>query len=95
MPTFLPNEEKICISPLLIIFSPLGVKIIQPWNIYHLHQLVKKQFFCEIDFKKKSNKSISSLGTENEKVQSKNRAKVLEMADYIVPGHGPIFRVNK
>lgn len=34
-------------------------------------------------------------GSENEVEQVENRSKVLEMADYIVPGHGPMFRVDK
>lgn len=32
-------------------------------------------------------------GSENEEQQIANRAKVLAKADYIVPGHGPMFRV--
>ena len=34
-------------------------------------------------------------GSENEEKQRENRAKVLELADYIVPGHGPIFKVPR
>ena len=34
-------------------------------------------------------------GSENEEVQEKNRNKVLEMADFIVPGHGKMFKVKK
>ena len=34
-------------------------------------------------------------GSEDEKLQEKNRNKVLKMADFIVPGHGPMFKVNK
>ena len=32
-------------------------------------------------------------GSEDEVQQEKNRRKVLEMADFIVPGHGPMFKV--
>ena len=35
------------------------------------------------------------LGSENEAVQQLNREKILAMADFIVPGHGPKFQVNK
>ena len=34
-------------------------------------------------------------GSESESDQMLHRAKVLEMADFIVPGHGPMFKVNK
>jgi len=34
-------------------------------------------------------------GTENEIVQRKNRLKVAEMVDFIIPGHGPRFKVTE
>jgi len=34
-------------------------------------------------------------GSESEVEQVKSRKKVLEMADFIVPGHGPMFSVHK
>lgn len=34
-------------------------------------------------------------GSENPELQRINRAKVLALADFIVPGHGPMFKVNK
>eukprot|EP00092_Neocalanus_flemingeri_P004853 GFUD01005222.1.p1 GENE.GFUD01005222.1~~GFUD01005222.1.p1 ORF type:complete len:201 (-),score=75.77 GFUD01005222.1:54-656(-) len=34
-------------------------------------------------------------GSEDEEAQQENRRKILEMADLIVPGHGPMFRVVK
>lgn len=34
-------------------------------------------------------------GSENEDEQKKHRNKVLEMADYIIPGHGPMFHINR
>jgi len=33
-------------------------------------------------------------GTEDEQLQRKNRLKVAELADYIIPGHGPMFQVT-
>lgn len=36
-----------------------------------------------------------SAGSDSEDLQRKNRQKILEIADYIVPGHGPMFKVNK
>ena len=35
-----------------------------------------------------------SAGSENPELQIKNRSKVLHEADYIVPGHGPMFKVT-
>ncbi|XP_071531846.1 metallo-beta-lactamase domain-containing protein 1 [Panulirus ornatus] len=34
-------------------------------------------------------------GSENPELQEKHRNEVLLMADYIVPGHGPMFRVTE
>jgi len=34
-------------------------------------------------------------GSEDEKLQRKNRLKVAEMVDHIIPGHGPIFEVTE
>lgn len=34
-------------------------------------------------------------GTENEKLQRENRLKVAEMVDFIIPGHGPRFKVTE
>ncbi|XP_044255609.1 metallo-beta-lactamase domain-containing protein 1 [Tribolium madens] len=36
-----------------------------------------------------------SAGSDSEELQMKNRKKILEMADFIVPGHGPMFKVDK
>jgi len=33
-------------------------------------------------------------GSENPKLQEKNRNKILKRAQYIVPGHGPMFKVS-
>lgn len=33
-------------------------------------------------------------GSENSKSQEKHRNQVLLLADYIVPGHGPMFKVT-
>ena len=51
---------------------------------------------------KKMNTSLSlhplktlMSGSEDEVLQYKNRAEVLKVADYIVPGHGPMFKVTK
>lgn len=33
-------------------------------------------------------------GSENVELQKHHRSLVLDMADYIIPGHGPMFRVN-
>ena len=35
-----------------------------------------------------------SCGTVNPDQQEKSRAKIANIADYIVPGHGPIFKVT-
>lgn len=34
-------------------------------------------------------------GCEDEKLQRKNRLKVADMVDFIVPGHGPAFKVTR
>lgn len=34
-----------------------------------------------------------NAGSDSEELQLINRAKILEMADWIVPGHGPMFKV--
>lgn len=34
-------------------------------------------------------------GSEAPKSQEINRNKILQLADYIVPGHGPMFKVTK
>lgn len=34
-------------------------------------------------------------GTENEKLQRENRLRVAEMVDFIIPGHGPRFKVTE
>ncbi|XP_050308325.1 metallo-beta-lactamase domain-containing protein 1 [Anthonomus grandis grandis] len=34
-----------------------------------------------------------SAGSDSEELQRKNRQKILEIADFIVPGHGSMFRV--
>ncbi|CAL1269294.1 unnamed protein product [Larinioides sclopetarius] len=33
-----------------------------------------------------------TAGSENPKLQYQNRSKILNLADYIVPGHGPMFK---
>ena len=38
-------------------------------------------------------KRIFSSGTENESLQREQREKVLKLADFIIPGHGPLFPV--
>lgn len=34
-------------------------------------------------------------GTEDEKLQRKNRLKIAEMVEHIIPGHGPMFKVTE
>lgn len=34
-------------------------------------------------------------GSEDEKLQRKNRLKVAEMVEHIIPGHGPMFKVTE
>ncbi|GBM67196.1 Metallo-beta-lactamase domain-containing protein 1 [Araneus ventricosus] len=36
-----------------------------------------------------------TAGSESPKLQYQNRNKILNLADYIVPGHGPMFKVTK
>lgn len=36
-----------------------------------------------------------AAGSESEELQKQNRSRVLEIADYIVPGHGKMFKVKK
>ncbi|GFR09041.1 metallo-beta-lactamase domain-containing protein 1 [Trichonephila clavata] len=36
-----------------------------------------------------------TAGSENPSVQIENRNKILHLADYIVPGHGPMFQVTE
>lgn len=35
-----------------------------------------------------------SAGSDNETLQRENRRKVMRIADYIIPGHGPMFKVT-
>ena len=37
--------------------------------------------------------TIWEENSENRDLQRENRNKVLEIADYIIPGHGPMFKV--
>ncbi|CAG4979407.1 unnamed protein product [Parnassius apollo] len=34
-------------------------------------------------------------GSENQSMQFRNRSKIADIADWIIPGHGPIFKVSK
>lgn len=34
-------------------------------------------------------------GSEDQELQRKNRKKIIEMSDFIIPGHGPIFEVKE
>ncbi|KAJ3659102.1 hypothetical protein Zmor_010809 [Zophobas morio] len=36
-----------------------------------------------------------SAGSDSQELQIINRKKILDIADYIVPGHGPMFKVHK
>ena len=49
----------------------------------------KTNFACERFF------LFFRLGSENEEKQIENREKVLRLADFIVPGHGAMFKVPK
>lgn len=50
-------------------------------------------------FEKQEDLSDDSIwleaGSQDERKQRENRAMILELADYIVPGHGPLFKVEK
>ena len=50
-------------------------------------------------FEKQEDLSDDSIwleaGSQDEQRQRENRARILELADYIVPGHGPMFKVNE
>ena len=50
-------------------------------------------------FEKQEDLSDDSIwleaGSQDEQKQRENRARILELADYIVPGHGPLFKVEK
>ena len=47
-------------------------------------------FECEADLE---DESLWLANSENPDIQKTNREKVLRLADYIVPGHGDIFKV--
>lgn len=49
-------------------------------------------FECEGDYKRAKDWIAFS---KRPKDQIKNRARIWELADYIIPGHGPLFKVNK
>lgn len=36
----------------------------------------------------------TSAGSDNQDLQSANRIKIIEIADHIIPGHGPMFKVT-
>ncbi|KAB0798806.1 hypothetical protein PPYR_06686 [Photinus pyralis] len=36
-----------------------------------------------------------NAGSDSQELQFQNRDKILEIADWIVPGHGPMFKLNK
>jgi len=48
----------------------------------------------KIDFERLINHEDSN-GAKDEKALRENRKKILEMADYIIPGHGKMFKVVK
>ena len=50
---------------------------------------------CGDLFEKENDGNEWRLISECEETQENNRAKVLTLADYVVPGHGPIFAVRK
>ncbi|EEB10442.1 conserved hypothetical protein [Pediculus humanus corporis] len=50
-------------------------------------------FECEQDLQQ--DELWKNAGSENEKLQEESRRKILEMADYIIPGHGKMFKVNR
>lgn len=37
---------------------------------------------------------VKIAGSENPSLQYENRQKILQLADYIIPGHGPGFHVS-
>ena len=41
-----------------------------------------------------SDASRWKASSENPDIQMRSRWKVIELADYIIPGHGPMFRVK-
>ena len=49
-------------------------------------------FECEADL---TDDSIWRDVSENPEVQLENRQKILKIADFIIPGHGPGFKVIK
>ena len=49
-------------------------------------------FECEADIK---DGNIWRQLSEQPELQEQNRRRVLELADYIVPGHGAMFKVDK
>lgn len=55
--------------------------------------IVGDLFECEADLD--NEKIWLDAGSENPELQRSNREKVLQIADYIVPGHGPMFEVPK
>ena len=62
-------------------------------------KLIEIQFFIVGDLFEKEEDLADpeiwkSAGSENPELQIKNRSKVLHEADYIVPGHGPMFKVT-
>ncbi|KAJ8937248.1 hypothetical protein NQ318_005562 [Aromia moschata] len=36
---------------------------------------------------------LNSVASDSRELQELNRNKILKLADYIVPGHGPMFKV--
>jgi glyoxylase-like metal-dependent hydrolase (beta-lactamase superfamily II) len=54
--------------------------------------IVGDLFECEDDLK---TNSLWQSFSENQDIQLQNRKKILEVADYIVPGHGNMFKVNE
>ena len=62
-------------------------------------KVVTEQGVCVVagdTFEKKEDMEDDSVwkeaGSDNEKMQKESREAILKMADFIIPGHGPIFK---
>ena len=51
--------------------------------------------YVGIYFEKKNDDEIWQTLSENVAVQKQNRKKIMEFSDFIIPGHGPEFKVER
>lgn len=79
---FTPGHTKTCVS-LIVKNTNIGATVALVGDLFE-----KEEDICDESHWIKA-------GTEDENLQRKNRSRIADMVDYIIPGHGPIFKVTE